>query len=201
MPNTDTHAHIFQRAGRTGAYKKPCVSFPSVPWSNTLLLWFICFLKTRGWTWLGNSLCTATVLPKSKDEHLLTLLCVPKPCFCTYTEAKAGTRNSGFPERWTAELGSTKKPEHRLKFQAPKGFSNHCLGWSPAIVQIQTQSLDSRKKLSSACADACLAHPCPPSQGFQQEHRILGQVNHEVGFLLSMPWADTRIPFCTLLKV
>lgn len=42
-----THAHIFQRAGRAGAYKKPCVSSPSVPWSNTLLLCVYMLLKDQ----------------------------------------------------------------------------------------------------------------------------------------------------------
>lgn len=144
------------------------------------------FLKTRGWTQLGNSQST-TVLRICRDEHLLTQDCVPTPCFCTYTEAKAGTRNGGFPERRTAELGTAKNRENRLKSQVPKGFSNHHPGWSPAIVQIQTQSLDSRKELSSAWAGTCLARSCPPSQGFRQDHRPLGWVNHEVDFLLSMP--------------
>lgn len=111
---------------------------------------------------------------------MLALVCVPTPCFCTYTEAKVGTRKGGFPERWTAELGSGKKPEHRLKSQGPKGFSIPHLCWSPGLVQILTQSLNLRKELSSAWPGLCLAHPCPPSQGFQQEHRLLGQVSHEV---------------------
>lgn len=106
-----------------------------------------------------ETVCTATVLPKSRNEHLLTLVCVPTPCFCTYTEAKAGTRNGAFPERQTAELQSTKKPEHRLKSQAPKHFSNHRPAWSPAMVQIQTRSLNLRKELSSVHAWGMPSHP------------------------------------------
>lgn len=105
---------------------------------------FICFPKSRRWTQPGNSLCTTIVLYICRDKHLLTLVCVPTPCFST--ETKVGTRKSGFLERWTAELGSTEKPEPRLKSQAPKDFSIHHLGWSLAIVQIQTKGWTQGKR-------------------------------------------------------
>lgn len=119
-------------------------------------------------------LCT-TVLHIRRNELLMKLVCAPTPCFCTYIEAKFGTRNGGFPESWTAVLGSTKKSEHRLKFQAPKGFSIHHLSQSLAIVQIQTHILTSGGEVSSAWTKVCLAQSCPSSQGFQQDHRLLGE--------------------------
>lgn len=146
MPNT--HAHIFQRAGMAEAYKKPRVSFPSVPWSNMLLLWVYTLLKGQRMN-AAWKLCKTT-LHIRRNELLLTLICVPTPCFCISIEAKSGAKNGGFPESWTAKLGRTKKAEHRLKFQAPKGFSIHHLRQSLAIVQIQTHILTSGREVSSA---------------------------------------------------
>lgn len=116
------HTHTFFRRQEgqelTRSLMSPLLSLRVMP----CCCGFTQCLKTRGWGWLGNSQCTAMVLHKSRDEHLLTLVCVPTSCYRTYAKAKVGTRNGVFPKRWRAELGSTKKPEHGLKSHSPEGF-------------------------------------------------------------------------------
>lgn len=85
----------------------------------------------------------------------------------THTQTEPGTvplRNSGFPERWTADLENAETPDYKLMCQVPKSFSNPFSSLEPG------HSSDSKSGLkeSSELRTVCLACPWPHSQGFQQ---------------------------------
>lgn len=161
MPNTHSETLIFGVESGQELTRSLVSPFPLSPGVIPCCCGFMCFWKAREWTRLGISFCTTTVFHKSRGEHFLPLACVPTPCLCTHAEAEPGTvplRNSGFRDRWTADLGNAEKPEYKLMCQVPKSFSTHFPVWSLDIIQIQ--SLDLVRALSSElCAWHVPGHP------------------------------------------
>lgn len=125
MPNTHPQTHIFLRRGKTEAFKKPCVSSPSVTWSNNLLLWVYVFLKGQR---MNKAFCTTAVLHKSRDEHLRPWSLFPHPSFAAMTRQIPGLYTT--EKQW---LLRELEPGHISDSKSKSGLRER-VEWRPACL-------------------------------------------------------------------